>query len=78
LYDYANRMNVLVFRTSVRTTDHITLLAPVLDSLAGSGAWNFDLTDCDRILRIASDKVRPEVAAQVLSGFGFVCHELED
>jgi len=71
-------MNVLVFRTSVETTEHVTYLAPVLDSLAGHGAWNFDLMDCDRILRIVSDKVHPETAAHILSGFGFVCHELED
>jgi len=71
-------MNVLVFRTSVETDEHITHLVPVLDSLAGHGAWNFDLTDCDHILRIVSDKVRPEAASRLLSGFGFLCHELED
>jgi hypothetical protein len=71
-------MNVLVFKTSVETHEHITHLAPVLDSLAGCGAWNFDLADCDRILRIVSDKVRPEAASHLLSGFGFMCYELED
>ena len=71
-------MNVLVFKTSVETHEHIKHLAPVLDSLAGCGAWNFDLSDCDRILRIVSDKVNPEAAAHVLGGFGFVCLELED
>ncbi len=58
--------------------EHITHLAPVLDSLAGRGTWNFDLTDCDRILRIISDTVKPEAAVHLLSDFGFVCRELED
>jgi hypothetical protein len=71
-------MNVFVFKTSVETTEHITHLAPVLDSLAGRGTWNFDLTDCDRILRIISDTVKPETAIHLLSDFGFVCRELED
>jgi hypothetical protein len=71
-------MNVIVFKTSVETPDHISYLAPVLNSLAGRGAWNFDLTDCDRILRIVSDTIRPETAARALSAYGFSCHELED
>lgn len=71
-------MNVLVFKTSVENSDHITYLAPMLDSLAGHGAWNFDLTDCDRILRIVSDQVNPETAMVLISSHGFACHELED
>jgi hypothetical protein len=71
-------MNVLVFKTSVESHEHITHLAPVLDSLAGCGTWNFDLTDCDRILRIMSDKVSPEATVHLLNGFGFICHELDD
>ncbi|MEY4930137.1 MAG: hypothetical protein RI909_861 [Bacteroidota bacterium] len=71
-------MNVLVFKTSVESRDHINYLAPLLDSLAGRGAWNFDLTDCDRILRIVSDQVNPETAMRLINSLGFVCHELED
>ena len=70
-------MNVFVFKTSVENMDQITHLAPVLDSLAGRGAWNFDLTDRDRILRIVSDRVNPETAMGLISSFGFACHELE-
>lgn len=71
-------MNVLVFKTSVENRDHITHLTPVLDSLAGRGAWNFDLTDCDRILRIVSDQVNPQTAMHLINSLGFMCHELED
>ena len=71
-------MNVLVFKTSVENSDHIAHLAPVLDSLAGRGAWNFDLADCDRILRIVSDSVNPETAIHLINSLGFRCDELED
>jgi len=71
-------MNVLVFKTSVENSDHITHLTPVLDSLAGRGAWNFDLADCDRILRIVSDSVNPETAIHLINSLGFRCDELED
>jgi len=71
-------MNVLVFKTSVETTDHVNRLSPKLNALAGYGSWNFDLSDCDRILRIVSDHVNPETAIQLINSLGFVCHELED
>lgn len=71
-------MNVLVFKTSVENHDHVTYLAPVLDSLAGRGSWNFDLIDCDRILRIVSDQVNPQMAMRLINSLGFACHELED
>ena len=71
-------MNVLVFKTSVETLDHISYLSPKLNALAGRDAWNFDLTDCDRILRIVSNKLEPNEAALLLQNFGFDCRELED
>lgn len=71
-------MNVLVFKTSVESHDHITQLAPTLDLLAGCGAWNFDLTDCDRILRIVSDRVTPACVIHLVKTLGFACQELED
>jgi len=71
-------MNVLVFKTSVETMDHISYLSPKLNALAGSGSWNFDLADCDRILRIVSNKLKPDDAALLLQNFGFSCFELDD
>jgi hypothetical protein len=71
-------MNVLVFKTSVETTEHIQYLSPTLNSVAGQGAWNFDLSDCDRILRIVSDKLTADETSQLLQRLGFACSELED
>jgi hypothetical protein len=71
-------MNVLVFKTSVETYDQVQYLAPKLNALAGQGSWNFDLTDCDRILRIVSYKLQADEAALLLHNFGFCCHELEE
>ena len=71
-------MEVLVFKTSVVDSSMVHALKPSLDCLAGEGKWNFDLSDCDRILRIASADVRPESAIRLLDQFGLVCHELTD
>jgi hypothetical protein len=78
LPDHTTAMNVLVFKTSVETLDHIQYLSPKLDALAGQGSWNFDLTDCDRILRIVSNELEANETAMLLNNFGFVCCELED
>ncbi|MBS1980775.1 MAG: hypothetical protein OJF59_001869 [Cytophagales bacterium] len=69
---------VLVFKTSVDDQLSVKTLRPELDRLAGKGNWNFDLADCDNILRIASEKVHPKKAIQLLDCFGFHCEELED
>lgn len=70
-------MQVLVFKTSVDDPQSVRSLKPDLDRLAGKGKWNFDLGDCDRILRIVSP-IKAERAVQLLSCFGFQCAELED
>jgi hypothetical protein len=69
-------MNVLVFSTSVQSMEQVQSLKPKIDSLAGKGKWNFALDDTDRILRIVSNGVKPQVAIQLLNQYGFECHEL--
>lgn len=71
-------MAVLVFTTSVQSSDQVKLLAPLIDALAGKDRWNFALDDCDKILRIVSDRVKPMAAIHLLSQFGYHCQELPD
>jgi hypothetical protein len=70
-------MEILVFKTSVTDPQSIKFLKADLDRLAGKGKWNFDLSDCDRILRICSD-IKAEAAIHLLHCFGYSCAELED
>ena len=67
-----------MFKTTVGDVESVEKLSPSLDSLVGQGQWNFALDDCDRVLRIASPDVRPEMAIRILAENGFECHELED
>jgi len=71
-------MDVLVFTTSVQSTDQVKSLAPLIDSLAGKDRWNFALDDCDKILRIVSDRVKPTAAIHLLKQCGYRCQELPD
>jgi hypothetical protein len=68
-------MEVLVFKTSVQSADHVLRLTPLLNQLAGTN-WNFALDDCDRILRIVAP-VESNAAIRLLIAQGFECEELE-
>ena len=71
-------MEVFVFSTSVQSQDQVERLAPRINSLVGSGLWNFALEDCDKILRIVSDNVKALHAISLLKEHGFDCNELTD
>ena len=69
-------MEVIVFATTVQSTEQVKTLAPQINQLAGKGRWNFALDDCDKILRIVSDNLNPEDAVALLKKYGFECNEL--
>lgn len=58
--------------------EDVRQLAASLNQLAGKGKWNFALDDSDRILRIVSTSVCPEMVVQLLTNYGYACAELED
>ncbi len=69
---------IYVFKTSVRTKKAVQQLKPYLNKLLQQLNWNFDLEDCDKILRLDTS---PELSAsviQLLQDKGFDCRELED
>ncbi len=69
---------IYVFKTSVKSKKAARLLSPHLDKLVSASHWNFDLQDCDRILRIDSQNVIPEKITKLLQDSGFDCEELPD
>ncbi len=71
-------MQVLVFKTSVKNEMEILQLKPKLNKLIQrTDSWNFDLEDCDRILRIESDSVKACCIKVELHSMNFECTELE-
>lgn len=68
---------IYVFKTSVKTEKDIRKLAPELDELLPDARWNFDLDDCDNILRIESRDTIAEQVITLLLVTGFDCEELE-
>ncbi|WP_029272255.1 hypothetical protein [Flavobacterium sp. KJJ] len=65
---------IFVFKTSVDTKSKLELAETVLQELLPDASWNFDLEDCDNILRIDSEI---EISELLLQNNIFDCIELE-
>lgn len=69
---------VWIFKTSVQKQQDIKQLKPRLDeSLLPEAVWNFDLEDCDNILRIEAKTLQPQHIEKLLLTAGYECVELE-
>jgi len=69
---------VFVFKTSVANRAAINHLKPLLDDLILHGdRWNFDLEDCDNILRVESASCHAAQVINVLEVAGYDCEELQ-
>lgn len=67
---------IYVFKTSVFSENEILLLKPHLDKLPRT-KWNFDLEDCDKILRIeSSSRISEKMIMNLLNDNGYDCQAL--
>lgn len=72
-----NMKTVLVFRTSVSNDRKVKNLTPYLNRLINkNGRWNFDLEDCDNILRVETESPDVFEISLLLQQQGFLCEEL--
>jgi len=69
---------IYVFKTSVKRKKDIEKLKPNLTKLLPLTKWNFDLEDCDKILRIESQNEITNLIIKELQRCGFHCEELPD
>lgn len=65
---------IYVFKTSVDTNSKLEFANTLLQELLPNALWNFDLEDCDNILRIDSED---EINETALKNEVFNCIELE-
>lgn len=68
---------ILVFKTSVKTNTQIKTLKPHIDKILPKGKWNFDLEDCDKILRVDSEENIVSTMINLLTAHNFYCVELD-
>ncbi len=68
---------IYVFKTSVKTKIQVKNLKPHIDKILPNEKWNFDLEDCDRILRIDSEENIVLKITDLLQIHHFYCEELK-
>lgn len=71
------RTIISVFKTSVTSEEEANKVRPYLDLLYAVKNWNFDLEDCDNILRVDSITHVSEYVVRMMIMLGFSCEELE-
>lgn len=66
-----------IFKTSVKNKTQIKRLKLSFDLIIPNLKWNFDLEDCDKILRIESNENIIQTIISLLNSNRFDCEELE-
>ena len=69
-------MPILVFKTSVMFKYQVKQLSYALDTLIQDGSWNFDLDDCDNILRVVTDDISRTDVIMLMQQLGHNCEDL--
>ncbi|MFB3390225.1 helix-turn-helix domain-containing protein [Flavobacterium sp. LAR06] len=67
---------VLVFKTNVNSFSEVKRITPKLNSSFPDVKWNFDLEDCDRILRFETENDITEEIVLLMEELGFKCEAL--
>jgi len=68
-------MDIHVFKTGVTTSEAVSKVSSLLTAERAIADWNFDLEDCDNILRVVGDLPASKIE-RMLSRQGIYCQEL--
>ncbi len=68
---------VEVFKTNVQQQDEAGVLLGLLTQRFPLSKINFDLEDCDKILRVEADTVAQDTIVALVRSHGYLCHVLE-
>ena len=70
-------MQIEVFRTNVKTKRNADKVISHIKTKLPAGRINFDLEDCDKILRIEAKEIQVQPIQNLLLELGFTCTPLE-
>ncbi|MES1222667.1 MAG: hypothetical protein ABUT20_44640 [Bacteroidota bacterium] len=68
---------VEVFKTNVRKKTQSKMMLSVLSEAYPSCKINFDLSDCDKVLRVEGDNIEPSNIMILVEENGFSCEILD-
>jgi len=66
-----------VFKTNVQKKAQSKLLLSALSEIFPSSKINFDLSDCDKVLRVEGDNIKPSRIMILVKEHGFACEVLD-
>ena len=69
-------MEILVFKTNLSNTKHISRVKPSLNLHPYIKEWNVDLHDRDKVLRVVSENIPAAEVQQIILNAGYICEEL--
>jgi hypothetical protein len=70
-------MEILVFKTNVNSKKKAARVGSLLSSVPTIKQWNFDLDDCDKVLRVEATETDTNVVESLLRAEGFNCRVLD-
>ena len=68
---------VEVFKTNVQKKAQSKMLLSVLSEIFPSFKINFDLSDCDKVLRVEGDDIKNLRIMMLVKEYGFKCEMLD-
>jgi len=68
---------IFIYKTNVSTPQDVQTVHELFDGVRSIKRWTFDLEDCDRVLRVEANGVRPELVSHLLLEAGIFCESLE-
>ena len=70
-------MEILVYKTNVTSKKKVSKVSALLTSFPTIKQWNFDLDDCDKVLRIVATDIKPGFVESLLHNAGVNCQVLD-
>lgn len=70
-------MQIEVFKTDVNTKENADMVINLIKRILPVAKINFDLEDCDKILRIEGKEIQAQSISNLLLDLGFTCIALD-
>ena len=67
---------IYVFKTNVDSKSKLESATAILAELLPHAFWNFDLEDCDKILRVHAASISNHHIIELLNSYGYHCEPL--
>ncbi|MCD6068093.1 MAG: hypothetical protein K0S33_2919 [Bacteroidetes bacterium] len=67
-----------IFKTNVLGKSDAEKLLQILTDTFPCASINFDLTDCDKVLRVEANEINADKVTSIVNSWGFTCKIIPD